>query len=519
MSSKKSTTPKQIRQTSNAPERKGTPKQTAKAGGHAKLTVPSSGKNYEEARREYEQLAKAGKSVPIPQPNLMKIIPIAENAKYLPTFTRALTRPATEQLPADELDAIQGELELLLSTAALRYRSVKEDMDALDDKAPRRTDAKSAANTPAAGNSAASGASTSAAVQPKSTPAPKSTPVKTAAAATAAASTPKASAVAKAAAAAAAAAATASTTKSTVKRKRDDSAAKQAKLTKKVKVAKAKAKAVPSTPLPLLSPPQTCTDDSLDAAPSTTPQKPMFPKNDVPNKFWLSVEPYCMAITHEDVKFLDDMIDEYTGKTVPEIPELGSSYAQQWANEDLRDEQDNSNQNAKANKRFAGAGSNEISTMMASAQKSFATSYIGPITQRLLSSFIEMNEVDVKLLKSTSDELEPSTSQQRHIPLEAMLKNGMAVEKRLKKELFELGFLDEDDMVATDEVLNEMNRVVAELKAITDFNLLELNRLKAASLQEMKRLEIKAQLDVVDQKVRISPRFAEPAAWFTLLKY
>lgn len=26
------------------------------------------------------------------------------------------------------------------------------------------------------------------------------------------------------------------------------------------------------------------------------------PKNDIPNKFWLSVEPYCMPITQEDIK-------------------------------------------------------------------------------------------------------------------------------------------------------------------------------------------------------------------------
>lgn len=506
MSSKKSATPKQIRP-NNAPERKGTPKQGTRTAGHGKPGVPGSNKNYEEARREYEQLAKAGKSVPIPQPNLMKIIPIAENQKYLPTYTKALTRPSTEQLPTDELDAIQGELELLLSTAALRYRGVKEDMDTLDDKTPRRTDAKSATTSSATVSSTAAGPSTSAAAQTKSTPAPKSTPVKAAAAATAATSTPKLSAAAKAAAAAAAATAapTASTKKSATKRRSDGTIAKKTKLPKKVKVEqKTKAKLSQTTPLPLLSPPQTCTDDSLDAAPSTTPQKPMFPKNDVPNKFWLSVEPYCMAITQEDIKFLDDMIDEYKGKTLPEIPALGAHYAQQWANEDLRDEQDNSNLNAKANKRFAGAGSNEISSMLENSRKSFAASYFGPFTQRLLTSLIEINEVDPKMLKVDKDDsvsiFEPSTSQPRHI--EAMLKNGVAVEKQLKKELFELGLFDEEYFNETeDEVLNELTRVVKELQSITEFNLAELHALKEASEEEIKRLEIKTQLDVVDQKV------------------
>lgn len=394
---------------------------------------------FDEPQTEYEEQPPAGKSITSLVPNLMTLIPTAENKRYLPTYTMALARPDSELLPADELDSIQAELELLLSTVALRYRSIKEDLNNLDggnEKTPKKSDKSATA---------------------------------------ASAATPLA------------------------KRKRDESA-KKAKVAKRAKVIKAKIKKLPVRKVP---PPTYGTDESLDA-PSSSQPRPMFPKNDVPTKFWLSVEPYCMSITHEDIKFLDDLINEYNDKTIPEIPELGPHFAQRWASEDLCDEQDNSNENAKANKRFASAASNEINAMLDNAQKAINASYIGPITQRILSSIMEVNNVDPNAIKVENDEnagpiFEASTSQSRQF--EKMLQSGVDVEHRLKKELFDMGFLDEEDCVGDDEIMNELTRVRVELKAISEFNQAGLRRLKTAALQDMKRLEIKAQLDVVDQKV------------------
>uniref|UniRef100_T1GK48 Uncharacterized protein n=1 Tax=Megaselia scalaris TaxID=36166 RepID=T1GK48_MEGSC len=61
------------------------------------------------------------------------------------------------------------------------------------------------------------------------------------------------------------------------------------------------------------------TDDSQDSFPYMLAQQPkdqklLLPKNDVPNKFWLSVEPYCMPLTNEDLKLLDDLMDQYHGQ-------------------------------------------------------------------------------------------------------------------------------------------------------------------------------------------------------------
>lgn len=250
-------------------------------------------------------------AVPCATPNMSTLIKTSENFKYLPRYTTALTKPATELFPAEELDGVQLELEILLSTVALRYRSLKSAFDSLDreDKNHKKNEKHT---------SATSG-----------------------------------------------------------KRKRDDAnkkSAKEAKTNQPAKIVRVKASSSDS-PVYFQH-----TDDSMDALPSsqqnsqssTTGQpnpKVLVPKNDIPNKFWLSVEPYCMPITQEDVKLLDDLIEEYSGPLVPPIPDLGPHFSSRWATEDLREEQDNSNSNAKANKRFTNAANPEVNAMLKKGER------------------------------------------------------------------------------------------------------------------------------------------------------
>lgn len=271
--------------------------------------------------------------VPVaPQANFSTLIKSSENTKYLPRYTAALAKPATDLFPADELDGVQLELELLLSTVALRYRSLKNGIESLD---------REEKNHKKSGKYVSAGSG---------------------------------------------------------KRKRDDTNKKSTKDVKTpqpmVKLAKLKPNSSDASepkqqpPQPLsqqqqqlqLLPQSSNADDSLDdaLAPLSNSQssasgsanpKLLIPKNDIPNKFWLSVEPYCMPITHEDVKLLDDMIEEYSGPLVPPVPELGPHYTSRWAAEDLRDEQDNSNPNAKANKRFTNAANPEVNNIMKKGEK------------------------------------------------------------------------------------------------------------------------------------------------------
>lgn len=272
-------------------------------------------------------LATAASTV-TPSANLSTLIKMSENPKFLPRYTAALTKPATDLFAAEELDGVQLELELLLSTVSLRYRSLKSGFDSLDreDKTHKKNE-KHASNAPGK------------------------------------------------------------------KRKCDDNVKKTAKEAKVIgqppKVAKVKTNASDS---PVHS---QHTDDSMDAFPmknnnaSTSQQNPkvLIPKNDIPNKFWLSVEPYCMPITQEDVKMLDDMIEEYSAPLVPPIPELGPHYTSRWAAEDIRDEQDNSNPNAKANKRFTNAANPEVTSMLKKGEKSMSEGSYGGIIANFQFSF------------------------------------------------------------------------------------------------------------------------------------
>lgn len=87
----------------------------------------------------------------------------------------------------------------------------------------------------------------------------------------------------------------------------------------------------------------------------------------------------------------------------------------------------------------------------------------------------------------------------------ALLKNGISIERRLRKELIEQGILDADDMPKSqqdDEILSEINRVRTELAVIAEYNSNEIRKLQSMAKDEMKRIEVKRKLDRVDQEVR-----------------
>lgn len=252
-----------------------------------------------------------------------------DNFKLLPRYSAALGRPHDDSMPAEDLDAIQLELELLLSTVAQRARAIRHEASLLDRGGSNQSD-DVPAPTPMSRRDAKKGKYLE--KQPNSPG----------------------------------------------KRKRGLAANDEKKLKDKYigsthKVAKLKHSSSSATHSPI--PGGHLTDDSMDGAPylanHTLPDNPKVhvPKNDVPNKFWLSVEPYCMPISHEDIKLLDDLLEEYSGALVPAIPDLGPHYSSQWAAEDLKEEQDSSNPNAKANKRFTSGNSVDVTSMMKKSEK------------------------------------------------------------------------------------------------------------------------------------------------------
>lgn len=362
-----------------------------------------------------------------------------DNAKVLPKLTLALTKSRDEDLvSAEDLDAVQLELELLLSTVALRYRVIKNESDILDKAEDSRRERKA-----------------------KYIERGPSSPSR--------------------------------------KKQRLEEKPLKVKDSKHLSGQKIKKANTAASPVPSQQ-----TDDSMDALPNAVNPKDNpkinLPKNDTPNKFWLSVEPYCMPITQEDIKLLDDLIEEYSGALIPPIPDLGPHYSTKWAVEDLREEQNNSS--AQAKKRGCPAQqSGEVMGMLKKGEKLLGDNITGPLTQRLVSALMEENLIP----EGRSGENSSAESENSSRPSASLMKNGISIERRVKKELIEQGLLDDPEDFSKphqdDEILSEIKKVRTELASIADFNCTELKKIHSLAKEEMKRLEIKRKLDVVDQEI------------------
>lgn len=142
----------------------------------------------------------------------------------------------------------------------------------------------------------------------------------------------------------------------------------------------------------------------------------------------------------------------------------------------------------------------------------------GPLTQRLMAAFLEENVMPPSNNSDPDDALVPppmttsaaaTNNQPPHSadPFRA-IKNGVSLERRVKQELIDQGLMSADDFAKdddNDEILAEIVRVRTELSTIAEYNYKELQKLLDQSKNEMKRLEVKRQLDVVDQEVKELP--------------
>ena len=385
---------------------------------------------------------------------IIPIIRTKDCPKLLPTYTAALNRPVEESLAAEDLDNIQLELETLLSSVALRYRVLKSEYESLD-KDEKSKDRKSKNSLQLAGQ-----------VGDKQPSSPATSVVNSG------------------------------------KRKRDEtSLVRKPKHTTLKQAKNLNAKNSPLAPL---------TDDSMDYAPGVhganrDMQKPLPAKIDTPNKFWLSVEPYCMPLTNEDLRLLNDLLEQYNGPLVPPIPELGPHYSSVWAAEDLKDIQQISN--ANTNNRLKPQNNGAAMNMLKKADSLAGECVTGPLTQRLVSALMEeqllSNPVDIVADNSNSSSENTHSSAPMNFRSFSMLRNCIGIEKRVKKELIEQGILDISDFPNNDEdeIHNEIKRLVAELSTIAEYNSNALRRLHDAASEEIKRLDVKRKLDLIDQEI------------------
>ncbi|XP_002056994.3 transcriptional adapter 3-A [Drosophila virilis] len=423
------------------------------------------------------------------------IIPLIRSRdvpKQLPTLTVALQRPADEHLAAEDLDAVQLELELMLSNVALRARVLKAEYDSLDKDEKRQDRRKFERMAPCSP--------------------PTNAGMLNGLLGLGANSVGNSSGIGSPAQA------------TNSKRKLRDEPTGVRKKHSSMTIVKQQQQLQGSKHMAKNSPLAVHTDDSMDYVSLPTIQqqqqqqqqqsqqmilpKVAMPKNDMPNKFWLSVEPYCMPLTNEDLRLIDDLLEQYRGPLVPPVPTLGPHYSTVWAQEDMKTLQPGG----------ARQKSQNASAMLKKADGMLEESITGPLTQRLVSALMdeslpsEQAAVGEHSNSSSNENTHSSTTSHAagvaaaagNFRSLAMLKHGVGIEQRLKKELVDSGLIDASEMAAhedVDEVLLEIKRVTAEINSVAQFNSDELKRLRAAASEEIKRIELKRKLDTIDQEI------------------
>jgi transcriptional adapter 3 len=232
------------------------------------------------------------------------------------------------------------------------------------------------------------------------------------------------------------------------------------------------------------------------------------------------------------------LLEEYSGVLAPQIPELGPHYASQWGLEDVvvKEEVHETNSPSLGKRE----GSNKKNSVVQNGignvvqqngadvmrvlrnSKKMGEGITGPLTQRLVSALMEENlsltDHHHGSATATTTSTENSNSSLENIPNNSnmvhtrsaanLLKNGIAAERRLRKELIEQGILEAKDAITqveqpedVDEVLTEIQKVRSDLMAIAEFNTTHLSTLKGVAHNELKRLEIKRKLDDVDHEI------------------
>ncbi|XP_073961413.1 transcriptional adaptor 3 [Choristoneura fumiferana] len=356
-------------------------------------------------------------------------IKIQDNPVHLPRYTAIAARSADEPIGMDELDALQLELESLLCNTALRMRYFQSEIESIDTNESKREKKGKAAGKQL---------------------------------------------------------------QYSVKRKfPDDKLVKTkdyTKLSNQPKMPKFKNYNNASTGTSHAN----YSNDLMNSDNSVKLEMSQFalPKNNIPYKFWNSVEPYCAPVTLDDIKFLESLLAQSSSTTLPPIPPLGRHYSEVWADEQLTEDQNASN----PNKQKSSGMSPDATLLRKKTEKLTENMITGPLTQRLVSALMEENVLPYEV---------PDVKVKQNTNAKSNYKNSLTLEKCLRKELVEQGILDPEDLPpltnpADDEILAEIKKCQTELTAVRKDNCRNLKNLIGLCKQEMIRLNLKKQLDQVD---------------------
>lgn len=237
-------------------------------------------------------------------------------------------------------------------------------------------------------------------------------------------------------------------------------------------------------------------------------------KNDIVNRFWASVDPYCAEISNEDLKVLEEVLSSMKDDAdFFKIPPLGKHYSERWAQEDILEEQKEGSKISDKRRNASGsnsANSNEGSNLLKKAEScSNDDSPFGPLTQRLVTALLEENmmpPIDDTMTAdiSVKDLDDPPSISTKTLAKQLNIGNPLQLEKRIKRELEEQGILDFDDRIEDnpdDEILTELRRKQDELKSINHQNMLMTKRLIKLAREEMECQKLKKKLAALDAEL------------------
>lgn len=349
----------------------------------------------------------------------------------LPKYTELLNRTEEEGIQKEDIDALQLELEMLLSSAVVRYRALQEEITNLSSAEERRDRRSKSGNKSL---SLLDKKVREEKLKPKEVSTKSQSPLHT-------------------------------------------------KLFKQKAVGNSTNQAAPNVH-------EVAKNEGTKDAP-----KILLPKNDTPNKFWASVDPYCTDIMPDDIKLLEELVATHGDTSeYKKIPPLGRHYSLMWAHNDLLQEEDAANPSREKKK-----SRTDMSHLISKGDKK-ANGIVGPLTQRLVSALLEENVYVAN--NNTENKLfrdgEPAVLRNLSI------QNSMNLEMRMHKELVEQGILEPDGQKKNqedDEILAEIKRCQQELSSLSNHNVTQLRKLLNLAQEESKRQALKRKISSADNEV------------------
>lgn len=289
-----------------------------------------------------------------------------------------------------------------------------------------------------------------------------------------------------------------------------------------------------------------------DLGPSSKPKGKQLEKDFVSHKFWTTLDPYCCQVTEETYNLLSDILCQ-NQEEVPflyEIPPLGEHFSKEWDNKDFVENHDYGNASPSMSLLPPSSPSSNSTTSSPTAEsigsairRKFRECSLAlkrtlgtspekppppssppptPATSKLMAALLgelpppviplqesKENNVIVKIEKDEEEKVSPKNSRPNSVSGSST--NSEMHHKHQRKCLDRKFCLEKEaqgdidcsikDYVPPHSLLDELKRTQAELKLVVDRNNQMLSGLTNALLDEFKIQNLKRKLQEIDDSV------------------